>query len=242
MQTFKLPLTPALVESLELPETAEQLLKEDQLPTRLIFHALSGAEEFPLPESLISSFNELLKIEAVCTLAHEKFWVLSAKRTVKKQSSGAIYIPVNLDLLATKPHDPERHDMNAELRLALGVLKHARDSIDYMREPFRSGGLAATDYVDFGHKNIGKSVDSWRNAVVFYTSLGGDALIVNLEGETAWFQIETHEITPVGSFGDAVKRYFEWTIDDREFSSWTDHLKPKACDPQEKQGVRLFRE
>lgn len=218
MQEFALPLKDDQLTTLQLPTSVTQSLLVARVPTKLIFHGMEKSKDYDELRSFFSFFDDRLCIKGIAIEDGIKYWVLRGKNSSKETSIGAIYVPIVLDpKRSTKKMDP--------VEISLLVLEKSFDSIDQMRRPFFFGGTDATGYTEFSHPKMLKSSSSWQKSSVLYTSIGGDALLVKSDGATAWLQLETHEIIPAGSVRDAIDRYIQSTLEDREFSSWTDQQR-----------------
>lgn len=221
MEIYRLPLEGRQIGELQLPTSVERVLSGDGTASELILHSTPHADEELEPISWFFSFiDQRMRVTAIARKSTTNYWVLQSKM---KPDSRRIYLPINLDVYSQVALDnKQKRQLGQEAQLVLRFLRGAFDDIDPAREPFKHGGSRAIGYGDFSQPPASELIDPWGDSFLFYLSIGGDALLVTKEGAVAWYQLETNQVIPVGDFEDAVKRYLEFSLDDREFSSWTD--------------------
>jgi len=196
---------------LQLPASIAQQIGESVPPSRLVFHSATSGE---LEEvALIASYlDEHTRVASIAETESGYYWVVSSK---EEGLPGRIYIPTT-----PSPGKMKWADFSDGTHVIARRFLNAFDSGDMMHSPFHHIGVKATDYCDFSHAGTRGSRNKWRDSVVFYMSIGGDAVLVAPNEEAAWFQLETNEIIPAGTLSEVVIRYLGAALRGDDFSSW----------------------
>lgn len=214
MERYSLPLRSNGLAVFDLPILLEQrLIQANQKPSEL-FRAGWQLNESQSEEVawFLDYLDRNCTISEIATIGDQGvFFILDG---IAPKVTHRVFLPACGNITHPIERLPPRH------ALVVQILYRSFDSTDPNRMPFSAAGTAAAEFVDFTRPDASEGKSRWYDSVVLYSSVGGDSLLADKEGNVAWHQLETNRIIVAGEFENSVKQYFEFMWSGKEFSSW----------------------